>query len=129
MLTAPEPALVAFVSGHLDLTDEEFHLHYIGAIEAARARAARFVVGDARGTDLLFQCHAHARGLEVTVFHMFERPRHNAGGFRTVGGFTSDGSRDEAMTAASSFDIAWVRPGRERSGTARNLLRRARLRG
>jgi hypothetical protein len=29
------------------------------------------------------------------------------------------------MTAASAFDIAWVRPGRERSGTAMNLLRRA----
>jgi hypothetical protein len=30
-----------------------------------------------------------------------------------------------AMTPASTFDIAWVRPGRERSGTAKNLLRRA----
>lgn len=35
-------------------------------------------------------------------------------------------ARDEALTAASTFDIAWVRPGRERSGTARNLQRRAR---
>lgn len=125
MSTALEPAPVAFVSGHLDLTDEEFARHYVGAIEAACARGSRFLVGDARGADLLFQRHAHAHGLDVTVFHMFERPRHNAGGFPTVGGFVSDAARDAAMTAASTFDIAWVRPGRERSGTAKNLLRRA----
>jgi hypothetical protein len=117
---------VAYVSGHLDLTEEEFARHYVPQLEAARARGCRFVVGDARGADLLFQRHAHAHGLAVTVFHMFERPRHDAGGFALVGGFASDTARDEAMTAASSLDIAWVRPGREGSGTAKNLLRRAR---
>lgn len=45
-------------------------------------------------------------------------------GFKTVGGFESDRVRDEAMTAASDADIAWVRPGREKSGTAKNLKRR-----
>jgi hypothetical protein len=117
---------VAFVSGHLDLGEDEFLRHYAPQIAAAAAQGCRFVVGDARGADLLFQRHAQAHGLAVTVFHMFARPRHNAGGFPTVGGFTSDDARDRAMTAASSFDIAWVRPGRERSGTARNLERRAR---
>lgn len=125
MITAPQPTPVAFVSGHLDLSEDEFRLHYVELIEAAAARGCGFVVGDARGADLLFQRHAHARGLQVTVFHMFERPRHNLGEFPTVGGFPSDASRDAALTAASSFDIAWVRPGRERSGTARNLRRRA----
>lgn len=120
---------VAFVSGHLDLTEEEFNKYYVPQIEAACARGCRFVVGDARGADLLFQRHAHAVGLVVTVFHMFERPRHNVGEFAVVGGFDSDATRDEAMTAASSLDIAWVRPGRERSGTAKNLLRRARAGG
>ncbi len=28
------------------------------------------------------------------------------------------------MTAASTEDLAWVRPGREKSGTAKNLARR-----
>lgn len=116
---------VAYVSGHLDLTEEEFHAHYVPQIDEACAAGCRFVVGDARGADLLFQRHAHARGLVVTVFHMFERPRHHVGDFALVGGFASDTERDEAMTAASSRDIAWVRPGRERSGTAKNLLRRA----
>jgi hypothetical protein len=123
-----EPAPVAFVSGHLDLTDEEFSLHYVPAIEEARARGARFVVGDARGADLLFQRYAHDHTLSATVFHMFESPRHNVGAFLTAGGFSTDSARDEALTAASTFDIAWVRPGRERSGTARNLQRRARSR-
>ena len=82
MLSALEPVeqAVAFVSGHLDLTDEEFARHYVPLIADAVARGWRFVVGD-------------------------------------------------AMTAASSRDIAWVRPGRERSGTARNLRRRAGGRG
>ena len=124
-----EPAEIYFVSGHLDLTDDEFAAHYAPAIDEARARGGRFVVGDARGADLLFQRHARAHALAVTVFHMFERPRNNVGEFATVGGFTSDDARDAAMTAASSRDIAWVRPGRERSGTARNLERRARPRG
>jgi hypothetical protein len=115
---------VAFVSGHLDLGDEEFALYYVPQIAAACARGCTFVVGDARGADLLFQRHAHALGLAVTVFHMFAAPRHNAGGFATVGGFDGDDARDAAMTAASELDIAWVRPGRERSGTARNLRRR-----
>lgn len=121
----PQEQAIAFVSGHLDLTDDEFAVHYAGPVEQAAARGARFVVGDARGADLLFQRHAHARGLIVVVFHMFERPRHNVGEFPTVGGFTSDRARDEAMTAASTFDIAWIRPGRERSGTAKNLARRS----
>jgi hypothetical protein len=116
---------VAFVSGHLDLTDDEFALHYAAAVAEAAARGCRFVVGDARGADLLFQRHALACGLHVTVFHMFERPRHNVGEFPTVGGFPTDTARDEAMTAASTLDIAWVRPGRERSGTANNLRRRS----
>lgn len=126
MRITPPTVLVAFVSGHLDLSEDEFQRHYAPQIDAARARGCRFVVGDARGADLLFQRHAHAHALEVTVFHMFERPRHNVGGFAVVDGFTSDAARDAAMTAASSFDIAWVRPGREHSGTAKNLARRSR---
>ena len=119
-------APVAFVSGHLDLLADEFHAHYLPQIAAAVARGCRFIVGDARGADLLFQQHAHAHALAVTVFHMFEQPRNNVGAFPVVGGFTSDATRDAAMTAASTLDIAWVRPGRERSGTAKNLQRRTR---
>lgn len=119
-----------FISGHLDLTDEEFAAHYAEPIYSAARENARFVVGDARGTDkraqdFLWSLRAEHPDLQVTVYHMFDSPRNNPG-FPTVGGFLSDSARDQAMTEASNFDIAWVRPGRENSGTARNLQRRTR---
>ena len=116
-----------FVSGHLDLTVDEFRDYYAPRISAALDDDAdtAFVVGDARGCDLMAQLHLRdARALRVQVFHMLERPRNNVGGFPTVGGFTSDASRDAAMTSASDADITWVRPGRTTSGTAANLARR-----
>ena len=119
-----------FVSGHLDLSPEEFGEHYEPALRAGMARGSAFVVGDARGADAMAQAFLAAAGWErVTVFHMFDAPRHNVGGAPTLGGFTSDKSRDAAMTAASTADLAWVRPGREKSGTARNLARRTQVSG
>lgn len=117
-----------FVSGHLDLTEEEFRDHYAPRLSAALADDpdAAFVVGDARGCDRMAQrylCDVHAD--RVRVFHRLGAPRNNEGGSPTVGGFPSDDARDVAMTAVSDADIAWVRPGRERSGTAANLARRA----
>jgi hypothetical protein len=97
-------------------------------VREAFDEGASFVVGDARGCDLQAQdwlLFAQCPPERVKVYHMFEAPRNNAG-FPTVGGFKSDLERDEAMTAASTDDIAWVRPGREGSGTARNLKRRIR---
>ncbi|MEM7156328.1 MAG: hypothetical protein AAF799_25970 [Myxococcota bacterium] len=116
-----------FVSGHLDLTDAEFEAHYVPSITEALADSdARFVVGDARGADAKAQAYLSTRAAErVTVFHMFTAPRNNHGAFPTRGGFESDAERDRALTAASDRDIAWVRPGRERSGTAKNIARRS----
>jgi len=116
-----------FVSGHLDVTMTEFREHYALRIATAIAEDpdASFVVGDARGCDLMTQIYLRdARAMRVQVFHMLERPRNNVGGFPTVGGFLTDDARDAAMTAASDADIAWVRPGRKSSGTAANLARR-----
>lgn len=114
-----------FISGHLDLTMDEFRDHYIPRIAAAIAEDAAFVVGDARGCDLMAQLYLwDARIVHVQVFHMHDRPRNNIGGFAVRGGFLSDDDRDAAMTEASSADIAWVRPGRAGGGTAANLARR-----
>lgn len=116
-----------FVSGHLDLTAEEFADHYVPQLRAAMAAGAAFVVGDAKGTDTMAQALlAGGDRTRVRVYHMFEAPRNNVGEFGTVGGFASDRARDEAMTGASTADLAWVRPGREKSGTAKNLARRSR---
>lgn len=117
--------MIYFISGHLSLTSKEFDEHYAPKIDDALDNATWFVVGDARGADAMAQAYLHSRGLRnVTVFHMFENPRNNAGDFSVLGGFHSDGQRDAAMTAVSVKDIAWVRSGREESGTALNLKRR-----
>ena len=78
----------------------------------------------AKGVDFMAQEWLSVYGHPVTVFHMFDSPRWLLGQFPTVGGFTTDDERDAAMTAASDQDIAWVRPGREKSGTAKNIQRR-----
>lgn len=113
-----------FVSGHLDITDVEFTSYYVPKLLAALEDPdARFVVGDAAGTDHIAQQWLYSRTKRVTVYHMFTDPRYNQG-FPTKGGFTSDRERDEALTRDSDQDIAWVRHGREKSGTAKNLKRR-----
>ena len=112
-----------FISGHLTLSEAEFDEHYRPQLDKALANGDSFVVGDARGADDMAQRYLHGRTEDVVVYHMFTSPRHNAG-FGTVGGFETDEERDKQMTAASDEDIAWVRPGREKSGTQKNLDRR-----
>lgn len=114
----------AFISGHLDLTEEEFDLHYKPQIELAHSRGYSFVVGDARGADTMAQKLLAHLGAKVIVFHMFSKPRNLLGNFELRGGFNSDIARDEAMTLNSDYEIAWVRPGREKSGTQKNINRR-----
>lgn len=118
--------MIAYISGHLDLTPEEFDEHYGEKLKDAILQGHEFVVGDARGTDEMAQnCLFEVCDKDkVTVYHMFELPRNYKIGFKIKGGFKSDTERDEAMTAASDYDIAWVRPGREKSGTAKNIARR-----
>jgi len=115
---------IFFISGHLDITAEEFKDHYQLRIEKALYKGCFFTVGDARGTDTFAQKLLRDYP-NVVVYHMFDHPRHNIGSHSTAGGFKSDEERDAAMTLASTHDIAWVRPGREKSGTAKNIKRRA----
>jgi hypothetical protein len=114
---------INFISGHLDLTAAEFEEHYRLEIDLALARGDGFVVGDARGADTMAQTYLLGKTEAVVVYHMFDRPRNNCG-FPTVGGFESDDARDCRLSVDSDRDIAWVRPGRERSGTQQNLDRR-----
>ena len=130
-------AKIVFVSGHLDLTVEEFNEHYVPELRELYLQGYSFVVGDAPGCDLMAQQFLTDidRGFrnkrpEVTVFHMLEKPRnlycrYMDEPFPTRGGYGTDETRDAAMTAASDIDVAWVRPGkRKNTGTAKNLVRR-----
>ena len=115
----------AFISGHLSITQDEFEAHYIPQLLIAIEQGHNFVIGDAPGGDTLAQAYLaqHISKERVTVYHAYESPRNNFG-FRTLGRYSSQSAKDHAMTKASDYDIAWVRPGRENSGTARNIIRR-----
>lgn len=114
---------INFISGHLDLSKAEFDEYYRPQIDNALAKNQGFVVGDARGADTIAQHYLLGKTEAVVVYHMLENPRNNAG-FPTRGGFQSDAERDEQMTRDSHQDIAWVRTGRQKSGTQKNLDRR-----
>lgn len=118
----------AFISGHGDVSPEEFEEHYLPRLEEALKAGHSFVVGDFRGADQLAQWWLYDQGANVTVFHMFGRPRYFGGDlYKKVGGFLNDEARDAAMTNASDYDIAWVRPGKKKSCTAKNIKRRISL--
>lgn len=117
---------INFISGHLDLTQAEFEEYYRYKIDNALEKNQGFVVGDAKGADTFAQQYLFGKTKAVVVYHMFESPRNNAG-FPTRGGFQSDKERDEQMTRDSHQDIAWVKPGRKKSGTQKNLNRRSKI--
>lgn len=119
-----------FISGHRDITEEEFDMYYAPVLQNyAEDTAIRFVVGDYYGVDIMAQnylvdvlCIDPDR---ITVYHMLEAPRNiNPKITKTKGGFIDDESRDAAMTRVTEGDIAFVRKGKETSGTAQNILRR-----
>lgn len=132
--------MTAFISGHLDLTIQEFNQNYIPAIDAALLSGCSFVLGDAMGCDSIAQTYLLNKITDyktdrVTVYHMFDKPR-NSLFHHHCGGFTTDEDRDAAMTHISDFDIAWFRSEQAQkeiygnkyrkrtSGTERNILRR-----
>jgi hypothetical protein len=122
-----------FISGHRNITQEEFDNNYIPAIQKAlEYKNVYFVVGDYYGTDIMAQNYlVDVLGVDprrITVYHMFTSPRNiNPKIQNTKGGFTSDSGRDEQMTKDSDYDIAFVRDPKKISGTAENILRRNKL--
>lgn len=125
-----------FISGHRDITQEEFDKYYKPAIDNVLINykpAVFFVVGDYRGVDTMAQQYLYDKTKElfwfdsnqVTVYHMFDSPRNFVcNDFKTKGGFKTDEERDAAMTKDSDTDIAFVRKGKRNSGTAQNIVRR-----
>lgn len=117
-----------FISGHRDLSIEDFYTYYAPLIQRAidNDHNAYFVVGDYSGADSMAQDYLRDNGAEhVTVYHMFDNPRYIASAnFSKCGGFRDDISRDAAMTENSDIDIAVIGKGRWTSGTAQNILRR-----
>lgn len=139
---------IAFISGHLDLTKEQFKEHYVPKLDKAITAGHDFVVGSARGADsmaldyLLDHCpdtkritvyiHSRNKTLQQKLVNRITKL-----GIKSIRGFKSDTCRDAACTQASTYDIAWVRPKEDTakllgdkydpnglSGTEQNLMRR-----
>lgn len=129
---------VYFISGHRDLSRENFRKYYIPAINDAiydSGDLCEFVVGDCDGVDLMAQEYLLEIEAKFTVFHLGDKPQHfvlpeasddeiKERNITLRGGFKDDIARDEAMTRASDIDIAFIGKGRWTSGTAQNILRR-----
>lgn len=105
--------MIYFISGHRDLTWEEFAKWYAPAISRTLStdNGAMFVVADRMAQDYLLACGVAPKS--INVYHMLKAPRYLANhNIPTIGGYTSDLQRD---------DIAFIRKGKE---TAQNILRR-----
>lgn len=120
-----------FISGHGNITFEEWIQYYKPNIDKALHENAHFILGDFRGTDVLTMEYLKDKTKNVTVTHCFKKPRYKPDMFELSsffwefkGGFQSDEERDIYMTANSQEDIAWIREGKENSGTAKNIKRR-----
>ena len=89
----------------------------------------RFIMGDYYGVDIMAQNTLmdvfNYPTEKVTVYHMYDKPRNiNPLITQTVGDFKTDEERDYAMSRDSDEDIAFVRWGKFKSGTAQNIIRR-----
>lgn len=137
--------MIYFISGHIDLSYEDFEKYYIPKIKDIIEWDSYpiFVVGDCKGVDKYAMDYLYKtleyRG-ELHIYHMFDTPRNIPEGYREYkeyefvddegcevtfhGHFKSDEERDSAMTRDSDFDIAFIKDNRWKSGTAQNIQRR-----
>ena len=120
-----------FISGHRDITEDEFERNYKIALEAVvnNVPDCKFVVGDCQGADIMAQNYLiDVLGVDpdrITVYHVGDKARNLNPEIRNIMcGFEDDREKDAAMTYASSDDIAFVRDNTRISGTAENILRR-----
>ena len=121
-----------FVSGHRDLTQEEFDRHYVYLLDRVLADDpyAEFVVGDWEGCDSIFVKYMEEYYTDalIHIFYVYESriPEGEFNEYRFHECNNYDDC-DETMTRHSNFDIVWIRPGREDSHTAKNIKRRYNL--
>jgi hypothetical protein len=116
----------AFISGHIDLTDEEFILYYKEYLDIAIKEEHTFVIGESDGADKMAQIYLHEHNVKnITIYHLFEAPRVNLGNYSINGGYEKHSQKDKEMTLNSDYDIVWSR--RKGSGTDQNIKRREKL--
>lgn len=118
--------MIYFISGHRNISNEEFMMHYPHLIyDALRDPDSKFVVGDYDGVDEKAQTFLIGKTKNLIVYHMNDKPMYNNGNWITKGGYVTDIERDTAMTNESNIDIAWIRNWKENTGTEQNVIRRS----
>lgn len=131
-----------FISGHLDISKEEWRQHYKDEIDNAIKNGYDFVIGDSRGTDKISAEYLRTKNvMNVTIYYTYNKPINNLG-YNLIGNFKSHTDRDSRMTQDSTRDIAWVRSKESSkklygkkyrsnrvSGTQKNINRRNSYRG
>ncbi|MBR6517649.1 MAG: hypothetical protein IKT40_12530 [Bacilli bacterium] len=122
-----------FISGHRDITEEEFNRLYVPKIiESNNKYDAKYIIGDYIGVDIMAQNYLvdilNINQNSIIVCHMFDKPMNvNNKITNLIGGFKTDEERDSYMTQHSDEDIAFIRKGKINSGTEQNVLRRIRF--
>lgn len=134
---------IAFISGHVDISYDEFLGAYKQDLDDAIIAKDKFVIGNAAGCDLFafeYLLQAGVKPNEITIYHFrgkYDKEYYLNKGVNVKDGFPSYNKRDEQMTNISDYDIAWVRPveaskllygdkfdPKKKSGTQQNLDRR-----
>lgn len=128
-----------FISGHTDLSYNEFISRYKDPIDQAIKNNGIFVIGDAPGVDTYsnsYLCERNIDNNRVIIYHIGLKPKNNPGNFNTCGGFKNHEEKDATMTLTSDYDILYIRSIEEQkriygkeykhriSGTEKNLIRR-----
>lgn len=113
------------VSGHTDLTEEEFNKYYKPYLDEYINQQYSFVVGGASGCDEMTQKYLSNKDVSVTVYDKGTQKNVYDDSYQHVNGFESYPLRDKAMTENSDLDLAFPRQkGGAGSGTWANILRR-----
>lgn len=138
-------SLTYFISGHIDLEDDEFNQFYKPLLDVALEDPnSKFVMGDAQGADTLSREYLASKidKKRITIYTVKnpKKVKDPLNQFPIQGSFNNHEEKDKAMTLASDLDIAYVRSSEEqkkrleargiqydpnrKSGTEKNLLRR-----
>ena len=119
-----------FISGHRDLTENEFEYYYIPIINKVlyENENACFVVGDSEGLDIMAQNYLmdviKLDPERITVYCVKTPDNINTNISKVKFNFSDHDEKDTAMTKASFMDIAFVRDWKVITGTGQNILRR-----
>lgn len=119
-----------YISGHSDLTSEEFVTFYADLIKQAIDSDSYFVVGDLTPCDEMAQYLLAAvlkpeQHFRVKVFCEGDNPKILLSpNFMIVGGFRNPIEASVAMTFCSDEDIIVLKPNRPDSLVAKTILRR-----